>query len=71
MPRLRPLTTLARDTEILNLPDGDFVELAWVRPAPMHEDAPVFVLFHGLEGGFDSPMPERYWQPPVRWAGEQ
>ena len=55
LPRLRPLTTLERDTEILNLPDGDFVELAWVRPAPLHEDAPVFVLFHGLEGGFDSP----------------
>ncbi|MCG7598480.1 hydrolase [Halomonas sp. McH1-25] len=55
LPRLRPLVSLERDTEILNLPDGDFVELAWVRPAPLHDDAPVFVLFHGLEGGFDSP----------------
>lgn len=55
LPRLRPLTALERDTEILNLPDGDFVELAWVRPAPLRDDAPLFVLFHGLEGSFDSP----------------
>ena len=55
LPRLRPLVPLARETEILNLPDGDFVELAWVHPAPMRDDAPVFVLFHGLEGSFDSP----------------
>ncbi len=55
LPRLRPLTALERDTEILNLPDGDFVELAWARPAPASDDAPVFVLFHGLEGSFDSP----------------
>jgi uncharacterized protein len=39
-------------------PDGDFIELDWVeppqglpRPAP---DAPLFVLFHGLEGGSGS-----------------
>nr|WP_298523043.1 hydrolase [uncultured Halomonas sp.] len=55
LPRLRPLTALARDTEILDLPDGDFVELAWVRPAPRRQDAPLFILFHGLEGSFDSP----------------
>lgn len=55
LPRLRPLVPLARETEILNLPDGDFVELAWVHPAPVRDDAPVFVLFHGLEGSFDSP----------------
>ncbi|MGC3872313.1 alpha/beta fold hydrolase [Halomonas sp. GXIMD04776] len=55
LPRLRSLTPLERDTEILDLPDGDFVELAWARPAPKRHDAPVFVLFHGLEGSFDSP----------------
>jgi uncharacterized protein len=39
-------------------PDGDFIELDWVepaagqiRPAP---NAPLFVLFHGLEGGSGS-----------------
>ncbi|MHB0775499.1 hydrolase [Halomonas sp. WWR20] len=55
LPRLLPLRPLERDTEILNLPDGDFVELAWVRPAPANPTAPIFLLFHGLEGGFDSP----------------
>nr|WP_298372669.1 hydrolase [uncultured Halomonas sp.] len=55
LPRLRALTPLARDTEILDLPDGDFVELAWVRPVPRRQDAPLFILFHGLEGSFDSP----------------
>lgn len=55
LPRLRPLTALERDTEILNLPDGDFVELAWVRAAPLPDGAPLFILFHGLEGSFDSP----------------
>ncbi|MCI0508945.1 hypothetical protein C8E00_10340 [Chromohalobacter marismortui] len=55
LPRFRRLPPLARETEILNLPDGDFVELAWSQPAPARADAPVFVLFHGLEGSVDSP----------------
>ncbi|GAA0571720.1 hydrolase [Halomonas salifodinae] len=55
LPRLLPRRRLARDTEIINLPDGDFVELAWVRPAPTAPEAPLFVLFHGLEGSFDAP----------------
>ncbi|MDN3679396.1 hydrolase [Vibrio tapetis subsp. quintayensis] len=43
--------------ERLNLPDGDFVDLAWSAD-PASEQAqnkPVFVLFHGLEGSFNSP----------------
>jgi len=55
LPRLLPRRPLAQDTEIVNLPDGDFVELAWARPAPDRADAPIFLLFHGLEGSFDSP----------------
>lgn len=55
LPRLLPRPRLARDTEVLNLPDSDFVELAWVRPAPLRGDAPMFILFHGLEGSFESP----------------
>ena len=39
-------------------PDGDFIELDWVEPAPgaarPAPDAPLFVLFHGLEGGSGS-----------------
>lgn len=55
LPRLLPRPRLARDLEVLDLPDGDFVELAWARPAPAREDAPLFLLFHGLEGSVDSP----------------
>ncbi|SEG63646.1 hydrolase [Vibrio hangzhouensis] len=43
--------------ETLDTPDGDFVELAWSE-APHSLSAqskPVFILFHGLEGSFDSP----------------
>jgi uncharacterized protein len=38
-------------------PDGDFVELDWVEPPPgqrLAPNAPLFVLFHGLEGGSGS-----------------
>ncbi|WP_342594470.1 hydrolase [Salinicola lusitanus] len=55
LPRILPGRKLARETEIVDLPDGDFVELAWARPAPSRADAPIFLLFHGLEGSFDSP----------------
>ncbi|WP_111411852.1 hydrolase [Billgrantia lactosivorans] len=55
LPRLLPRPRLARDSEILELPDGDFVELEWIHPAPADPGAPLFVLFHGLEGSFRSP----------------
>lgn len=55
LPRILPARALARDTEIVNLPDGDFVELAWARPVALSDEAPIFLLFHGLEGSFDSP----------------
>ena len=40
-------------------PDGDFIDLDWLVPdplaaAPAAADAPLFVLFHGLEGSSDS-----------------
>ncbi|TVU69683.1 hydrolase [Cobetia crustatorum] len=64
LPRFMSLAPLARCTEIINLPDGDFVELAWItsdggsrheRQTPLSDDAPLFVLFHGLEGDLKSP----------------
>ncbi len=55
LPRLMPLPRLAREVELLDLPDGDFVELNWALPMPAEPTAPLFVLFHGLEGSFDSP----------------
>lgn len=42
--------------ERLTLPDGDFVDLAWNhRPDKLPEGRPVVVIFHGLEGGVESP----------------
>ena len=55
LPRALPRVTLETRDEILELPDGDFVELAWARPAPAEAKAPILVLFHGLEGSIDSP----------------
>ncbi|HEY1607830.1 MAG TPA: hydrolase [Paraburkholderia sp.] len=35
-------------------PDGDFIELDWADGYAVADDAPLFVLFHGLEGGSGS-----------------
>jgi len=71
LPRLLPGRSVTRDIEIVNLPDGDFVELAWARPAPGHDDAPIFLLFHGLEGSFDSPYARELLHAAARmgWRG--
>ncbi|SDJ28684.1 hydrolase [Billgrantia gudaonensis] len=55
LPRLLPRQRLAYDWEMLELPDGDFVELVWARPAPRDAQAPILLLFHGLEGSIASP----------------
>ncbi|MGM0986002.1 MAG: hydrolase [Pseudomonadota bacterium] len=55
LPRCQPRPAVDTVTEILELPDGDFVELAWVRPMPAPADTPILLLFHGLEGSLDSP----------------
>ncbi|CNC91006.1 putative hydrolase [Yersinia frederiksenii] len=39
----------------LELPDGDFVDLAWSENPELARDKPRLVLFHGLEGNFYSP----------------
>lgn len=39
------------EEEELELPDGDFVELAWTLP---RNDGPIIALFHGLEGSIES-----------------
>jgi predicted alpha/beta-fold hydrolase len=71
LPRLLPGRSLTQEPEIVNLPDGDFVELAWARPAPASDDAPIFVLFHGLEGSFDSPYAREllYTASRLGWRG--
>ncbi|MDW7748054.1 hydrolase [Halomonas sp.] len=55
LPRCLPRPAVDAETEILELPDGDFVELAWARPQPERADAPILLLFHGLEGSLASP----------------
>ncbi|WP_046078693.1 hydrolase [Halomonas sp. HG01] len=55
LPRLLPAPSPVLSWETLALPDGDVVELCWIAPGPADEDAPLFVLFHGLEGSVDSP----------------
>lgn len=39
----------------LDLPDGDFVDLAWSEDPQFAQHKPRVVLFHGLEGSFHSP----------------
>ncbi len=53
--------------QAFDLPDGDFVDLAWTH----HPDVgqPIIVLFHGLAGSFDSLMPTGYWPPLNSRAG--
>lgn len=49
----RPAVTYQR--ERWDTPDGDFIELDWVvNEDDVPESAPLFVLFHGLEGSSDS-----------------
>ncbi|MFG6177297.1 hydrolase [Halomonas sp. THAF12] len=55
LPRLLPCPQPMLAWEELPLPDGDVVELAWLVPSPEDAAAPLFVLFHGLEGSMDSP----------------
>ena len=51
----RPLVT----EEILELPDGDFVECVWHHQPKVGEKKPIMILFHGLEGSFRSPYIQR------------
>ncbi|RTE86440.1 MULTISPECIES: hydrolase [Gammaproteobacteria] len=42
------------DIEILPTPDGDELDLAWLKGAKTQADAPIVVIFHGLEGSAKS-----------------
>ena len=48
--RLVPLPRVAYRRERWDTPDGDFVDVDFALPEPAAADAPVLVLFHGLEG---------------------
>ncbi|MDL4914670.1 MAG: hydrolase [Enterobacterales bacterium endosymbiont of Blomia tropicalis] len=56
LPRLlRRHVTLQPHWQRLDLPDGDFVDLAWSEDPQPVQHKPRVVLFHGLEGSFYSP----------------
>ncbi|WP_068544314.1 hydrolase [Thalassotalea crassostreae] len=40
--------------EVLELPDGDFVELAWTEDPDKYPTKPIVFVLHGLEGSIDS-----------------
>lgn len=46
-------------TEKIELPDGDFLDLAWSR-AQLPADAPVVIILHGLGGGLGSSYVARF-----------
>jgi predicted alpha/beta-fold hydrolase len=46
----RPRPHTPRTVERLELPDGDFLDLAWLGPV----DGPLVLVLHGLEGSLDS-----------------
>lgn len=41
--------------ERLDLPDGDFLDLAWSASVELSPSAPVLLIMHGLEGNWTSP----------------
>ena len=55
LPRFINRTPIQVINEELQLPDGDFVDLAWVNPPQSGTDKPLVVVFHGLEGSRHSP----------------
>lgn len=50
--RRQPLFTPV--TQRLITPDDDFLDIAWTHP-PTDSNKPLMILFHGLEGSFNSP----------------
>ena len=48
-------------------PDGDFIDIDFAQPEPANSDAPVLVLFHGLEGSSQS----HYARAVMRWFADR
>ncbi len=45
---------LTTSNETLELPDGDFIDLAWTEKPAKDNNKPIVVMLHGLEGSKDS-----------------
>lgn len=52
--KFRPSPSVAVDSERMELPDGDFLDLAWLPDANQPADTPLVVLLHGLTGSIES-----------------
>ncbi len=51
---LRRNEKLKTITETVELPDGDFIDLAWTHLPQTNNTQPIVVILHGLEGSVDS-----------------
>lgn len=51
---LAPRPRVQYRRERWDTPDGDFVDVDWLRESQVSSDAPLLALFHGLEGGSTS-----------------
>lgn len=68
-PRLRKQPSLILKHEQLDLPDGDFLDLAWTEDTE-DKNSPIIILLHGLEGSINSPyargilktISDNHWQ---------
>lgn len=54
-PLFRSQINLPFDVEKFELSDGDFVDCYWLNKPNSDEKKPIAVLFHGLEGSYQSP----------------
>ena len=54
-----PLPPIIDKTEKIDLPDGDFIDLAW-STKELAEDTPLVVILHGLGGGLQSSYVPRF-----------
>lgn len=54
-----PIKPSIDNTEMLDLPDGDFIDLAWSN-AQLPPDSPLVVILHGLGGGLQSSYVGRF-----------
>lgn len=64
----RPIKSIPLEHERFELPDGDFIDLAWVRKK---EKGPIVLLLHGLEGSIFSPYAQGMMQTIClrKWRG--
>ena len=51
---LRSKKQLTTSNETVELPDGDFIDLAWTDIPKENETRPIVVVLHGLEGSVNS-----------------